>query len=440
MNGNDERGEGTAIMAKDRAQVLADMRYTIRSACWGAISQIMVKDSSVVIIFASLLGASEMTAVLSTSLQDIAICLFMLPLAALSDRLGIKRQIVMAIVVSTLALLGVAASPWAGRAAGSVMILALCVFSLAISAYTSAWFPLLENVVPAEERGLFFGRLRFSWQLVSAVFIFGSAWFVGRYASISRLQWVITAAALAGIVRIWYIMRIDLPPPCKVASEGSLLKSVRMALGNRQLTGFSIYLFFLYAAANGTMPVVYVFARNYLKLPDDLVVMLSAVTMVGLISGFLAGGRFVHHYGVKRVFLGSHIGFVLLNLMLLGVRGSGSVTAVVLGIILFFYGFLFAGASIAVSSQLLALAQPSNKAVSIAFGYIFYSGGLAISRVVASLALGSGLLAQEWQIGSVVFTRYHSLFLVFGIGVLYAMLLLVLIPGMVREVKRYPVT
>ena len=415
------------------------MRYAILSACWGAIPQVMVKDSSVIIIFASLIGASEMTAVLSTSLQDLALCLLMLPLAALSDRIGVKRQISVAILIGMMVLLGAACAPWAGRWAGTVLMLSLCIFSIALSAYTAAWFPLLERVVPTDERGLFFGRLRFRWQLVAAMFIFGSAWYVGRYASVGRLQIVIALAALAGLGRIWYVLRIPLKPVPATEGGGSpLLASVLSALGNRQLTGFGVYLFFLYAAANGTIPVVFIFARNYLKFADGLIVMMSAVSMGGLIAGFLFGGRFVQRYGCKGVFLGAHLGFACLNFLLLAIRGGGVLTVAALMLVLFCYGFLFACASIAVSSELLALAQPANKAVSIALGYTLYSGGLAISRVAASLALGSGILATEWSLGGLALTRYHSLFLCFGIGILYAMFLLVMIPGMVRDVNRYP--
>jgi len=245
------------------------MRYAIRSACWGAIPQVMVKDSSVIIIFASLIGASEMAAVLSTSLQDLAVCLLMLPLASLSDRIGVKRQIMAAILIAMVALLLAATAPWAGHGGGAVLLIALCVFAMAMCAYTSAWFPLLERVVPPGERGLFFGRLRFRWQLVSALFILASAWFVGKDASVTRLQMVIGLAALVGLGRIWYVSRIPLQPvPGLENNRIPLLESVRSALGNRQLTGFGVYLFFLYAAANGTIPVIFVFARNYLKLPD----------------------------------------------------------------------------------------------------------------------------------------------------------------------------
>lgn len=424
-------------LSGDTAKV--GMRYAILSTCWGAIPQVMVKDSSVIIIFASLIGASEMTAVMSTSLQDLALCLLMLPLAALSDRIGVKKQICIGIAIGMVMLLIAAASPLAGPWSGIVLLVALSVFSVAIASYTAAWLPLLERVVPVEERGLFLGRMRFSWQLVAALFIFGSAWFVGRFATVGRLQWVMIMAAVAGTGRIWYISRVPLLPlPPEERGGVHLWKSVHSALTNRALTGFAVYLFFLYAAANATMPVIFVFARNHLRLPDNVTVMLSGMAMAGLICGFILGGRFVHRYGCKGVFLTAHIGFACLNFALLAVRNPGYVSLVAIMSVLFLYGVLFACASVAVSSELFALAQPANKAVSIALGFSMYSGGLAMSRFAASLLLGSGLLSPHWTIAGITFTRYHSLFVCFGVGIIYAMLLLVLIPGMVCEVKRDP--
>ena len=204
------------------------------------------------------------------------------------------------------------------------------------------------------------------------------------------------------------------------------------------LVGFGVYLLFLYAAAGATIPVIFVFARNQLHLADGLVVTLSAVSMAGLLCGFRVGGRFVHRYGVKGVLLGTHLGFALLNIVLLTVHAAGTFPVVALGAILLTYGMLLACASIAVSSELLALASPANKAVSIALGYSLYAAGLGGSRALASLLLGSGILAEQWRVAGIAFTRYHSLFLVYGCGVFLAMGLLILIPTTTRNVARLP--
>lgn len=169
------------------AESRANMRFLIRSACWGAIPQVMVKDSSLFIVFAALVGAGDMVSVMCTALNDAVLCLLMLPFAMLSDRIGVRRQLVTAVCAGVGALLLAAASPWLGASGGGMLLLALALFAVAMSAYSAAWFPLLEQVVPPSERGLFFGRMRFSWQLVSAAFIAVSGLFIGRFATVGRL-------------------------------------------------------------------------------------------------------------------------------------------------------------------------------------------------------------------------------------------------------------
>lgn len=425
----------TAMMTKPPDQSRRDMRQAILSACWGAIPQAMVKDSSLIIIFASLIGAGEMASVLSTGVLDLA-GLLMLPFAALADRVGVKRQIIVAVWVSVAALLAASAAPWLGAAGGGVLLGMLALFAVAIAAYSAAWFPLLDEVVPPGERGLFFGRMRFAYQLLAALFLLAAGWFVGRYATVARLQLIIVVAALISLGRAVCIGSIQSTP--KPSAPMGFRTAFLAAVRHKPLTGFGIYLFFLYLAASATMPVVFVFARNQLKLADNATVLLSVVGMGGLILGFPLGGRLVHRYGVKGVLLATHIGFALLNFGLLGVRTPGPGAVATLVVILAAYGVLTSCASVALSTELFNLAPPTNKAVSIALGWSLYSVGIGVSRTFASLLLGSGLLAESWQVGGWICTRHHSLFLAAGVGVLLSMLLLVFVPGIVDRDERTP--
>lgn len=408
------------------------MRHAKLSSCYGAVAQVMVKDSSVFIIFAALLGAGEMISVMTTSLVDMGVALLMIPFAYLSDRFGLKRQSVTASLVTLGAMTLAAAAPWFGGAAGAVLVLSLSIFSVAISAHLAAWFPLLDGVVPPAERSVFFGHMRFLWQLVSAVFVFLSGWFVGRYATIGRLQIIILIGALGALGRAWHVSRItELPAPEMLNIRATLADILR----NRPLVGFSVYLFFLYATAGAAVPVVFVFCRNHLAMPDNMVVLLSAVSMAGLIVGYLFGGIFIKRYGAKPVFLAAHMFFGILNFMLLAAHKGSAGTFAFVSAIVFVYGFLFACASVGVSSELPALASPRNKAVSIAFGFSLYSAGIGFSRGATSLVLGSGMLAPAWTAMGVGFTHYHSLFLAFGCGVISVSVLLVLIPALVGPAR-----
>ena len=76
------------------------------------------------------------------------------------------------------------------------------------------------------------------------------------------------------------------------------------------------------------------------------------------------------------------------------------------------YSFTFASASIASTSEMMALATPGNKAMAMAFCGTFYYGGSGLSRLISSLVLGSGLLAPQWSIGAMRICHYQTLFLV----------------------------
>ncbi len=421
-------------MKVDKEEQRRSQRDAIAASCWGAIPQVMVNESSVVIIYATLLGAGEMVSVMTSSLQSVALCFLMVPFAFLAERVGKKKMILGAAAVGCVMLLMTASAPWFGGSAQWVLLGSLAIFAVTISAYTSAWFPLLDGVVPPEQRGLFFGRQRFAWQAVAAVFIFASGWAVGKQASVGVLQIIIAVAALGLLGRFWYVNDMK---ECDSRQRPAPWRTVwRDIVANRQLTGFSIYLFCLYGLANATVPVVFSFAKRHLMLADNLIVISSACVMGGLLVGYLAGGWMVHRRGVKPLFLIAHLAFGVLNLLLLTIHSNSWGAVAVMLTIITAYGFFLACASVAVSSEMLALASPNNKAMSIAFCYSLFAAGMGFSRFLASVILGSGILAPEWTCLGVTFTKYHSLFLVYGCGTVAVTVLLVLVPALTRDVQR----
>ncbi|MDD2707353.1 MAG: MFS transporter [Verrucomicrobiae bacterium] len=418
-----------------RQQEKRSQWHLIASACWGSLSGAMVHDSSIIILFATLLGAGEMISVCTTSLQDLSNCLLLMPLAYWVERVGKRRMIILSTWTGAVLLSLTAAAPWFGSGAKIVLIGSLALYAISNCAYTASWFPLLDGIVHEDERGRFFGIMRFTWQVVAGLFIFISGCWVGKDAPIGALQIIIAVAGLALLGRGWHVNCV-----CEIPVERMLnfKEMVRDIVANRPLTGFSIYLFFLYAAASATGPVLFVFAKTQLALPDNLVVIMSACAMGGLIVGFLAGGFFVQRYGVKRVFFLAHLSFALINFLLLLVTSNSWVCVAFMIFLITAYGFAFACASIAVSSEMLGLAPANNKAMSIAFCLSLYCAGQGASRFLASLILGSGILSPTWGGMGLTLTKYHTLFLFFGSGVLTAAILLMLVPAFVKDVRRLP--
>lgn len=250
------------------------------------------------------------------------------------------------------------------------------------------------------------------------------------------LQVIIAVAALMMLGRIWYMKVI--PDVTARKTLFGLRDRLRDVMANRPLQGFAIYLFLLYTAAGATIPITFLFAKTELALPDYQVVLMSVCSMGGSILGYLAGGVLVHRYGVKRIFLSAHLLFGIINLLLITVTGASLPAVIWLMILIGTYGFLTAGASVAVSSEILAVAPFNNKAISIAFCLSLYFGGSGCSRLLASLILGSGILSSHWAVFGITLTKYHSLFLFYGAGVMVASILLVLVPALMKNVQRLP--
>ena len=99
---------------------------------------------------------------------------------------------------------------------------------------------------------------------------------------------------------------------------------------------------------------------------------------------------------------------------------------------------MMAAASIAVSSEMLALSPANNKAMSIAFCQSLYAAGSGVPRMFASAILGSGMLASEWRLLGRPMTEYHSLFLFYGAAVILTCVLLILVPALIKGAQRLP--
>jgi Asp/Glu/hydantoin racemase len=62
--------------------------FAIMSACFGSLSAVMIRDSAVIILFAGILGASSMLAMATTALFGVMNCLFLIPAAYISAKVG----------------------------------------------------------------------------------------------------------------------------------------------------------------------------------------------------------------------------------------------------------------------------------------------------------------------------------------------------------------
>ena len=333
-------------------------------------------------------------------------------------------------MVSAFAYYMVVASPFlgGGRISVGIMIGMIVLYAYCNTGYVAGWFPMLDTFLLKERRSIFLSSMRFSWQLSSALFLLAAGFFVGRNPSLRQLQLVLLVGATIYLGRIFFISRI---PVYKVDKKGSygFKDGLQLALANKPLAGYSVYLFILNLAAYGTLPLSTIYLKRYLHAPDNIIVMISALNMVGMLLGSIGAGRIITRWGIKDTLLGIHITYALVNFSLFFIGEWNTVTGILIASLMMVYSFTFASASIASTSEMMALATPGNKAMAMAFCGTFYYGGSGLSRLISSLVLGSGLLAPHWSIGSMRICHYQTLFLVYSIMIVFAAMFLVVVPA-----------
>jgi MFS family permease len=387
----------------------------------------MIQDSAVIILFAGMLGAGSMLSMITTSLFGVMNCLFLLPAAYVAARTGYKKLILRVTYIGALIITLLALCPFLGEFAKYGMIVTLICFGILMTLYAAAWFPMLDEFLPKDDRSRFFGILRFSWQSCSVGFFFLCGLIMGKTPALWVLQTIIIVTAVALLGRSYYVNKI--PVREEDRKPLNFHYGLELVLTNKPLVGFSVYLAFLYLAAQGTVPLTYIYLKNYLHTPDNIVVIISSLALGGTIIGFLAAGRIISKIGVKKMLLSVHLSFALINFLLFAFSGASTISLIIITALLVCYGFFIATSSVAVSSEMMALANPGNKALAMAFCGSMCAAGLGSARVLSSVVIGSGILAPEWTIGSMKFSMFHTMYLGYGISILFVCVLLVIVPA-----------
>jgi len=390
------------------------MSFAILSSCFGAVSVATMRDSSVILLYATVLGAGEFFSMFTTAIQPLAIFLLVLPFAHLMERTRKKSIMMGSLLVCTVAFMGVAAAGFAGARGRCVMILCLTVFAAMMSIYTAGWMPLLRSLVPDRQAGRFFGRQRLSVQVVSTGFLLFTSLVVGSKASLPAIQLILAIAGFFVLGRLAFLSRI--PEMNSFSTAPSFLHSVQIALANKQLMRFSGYLFLLSFLSGSGIAVTFLFANRELAVPDSYLILLTLGANIGAIIGYGVAGRLCDRCPTGVLLLVCHLLFFLLNLCLFMMYRNTISTLIAIFVIVSVYGAAKAFLVVTASSGMFPLVGLDNPNIRIGLWYTFFAAGTSLSRILAGLLLNSGRLLRQWTLGRPQGTEYRVLFLIFALG------------------------
>lgn len=406
--------------------------YAYASSCFGGFADIMLESSAILILYLSVLGASNTLIMFSTGISGLMSMLLMIPMSGLVDRIGPKNAINITCSLACFAYLLMASAPFFGPETDQFIVLLGCLlFCLSKPLWTASWYPVLGDILKPEERGEFFGFMRFSYYILTGGVFFLVGICLGKRPPVWILQLVIGATGLLMLGRMFFISKIKTPEHC--CQHYDIKKAFKISIRNAPLVGFSVYIGFLSLAFSSIIPLTLIYMKNGLQYRADTVQTISSVGIAGCIFGYFFYGKIVRKIGMLSSQLLLHCACILIPLGLFVCRPS----VWLLGVFMFAANFCFACFSCMVSSEILALARPGNLTMANAFSQTYQMIGTASGRMGVSFLLGNGILSASWQCGSFTISRFQTIFLFCSGIAVFSLILVFSLPSMVPRHEDY---
>jgi len=283
------------------------IRNTILAQATGLILPQVLFQGGVISLLVLTLGGSEFeVGVIFTVFNLCAVAqLFAAPYvdAGSRKRILLVSLLVAAIDISLLFLIYPLDHLLSDSAALWFLVAVVFGYAVAVNVATSAWFPLLTEIVPARIRGRFFGRMRMIWQLTSFVVTLLSGWFLGSNPTLGRFYLVFTLGIVFHFTRLYFIRRLPDPPPPRTGRSESILRDLHRPLADVQFRKFLTFIFIVFGLNAATLPFVIPYLKVDLGFPSSLSVYASASIAFGSVLSLVWWGKLADRWGNRFVFL-----------------------------------------------------------------------------------------------------------------------------------------
>jgi MFS family permease len=413
------------------------MRAAIAGQTFGCLAATSFTNG-LLLLYLAKQGLGSASALLLLSLPSMIQPPLVLPLAFIADHTGRRRMLLRGAMVGGLgfAVLTAAAS-WTGTRAAVCAALGITLYAIGSAQLNATWYSLLSAVVPPTMRGSFFGTLRLTWQLAALGFGVACASLLAHDSSLRLLQGMFGVIAISLAIRSFLfrgIAELDRPE----ASGARLIDQVTESARSPGYAAFCCYVFLLTLVTANVAALLPLIERESIGFGDRLVLWMGNLLAFGSVVGFFLGGRLVDRVGTKPMFLICHGAF---GAIFVGVVARPFVPipeVIWLGALNAAYGVVMAGSSVAISTEMLALAPPTYRSVSTGLCNCLLLAGAGLAGLLSSAAIKLGVFSEHWTIGSATLSAYDTILLGNGVLVVLLIVTLGLVPSVMRKAEWTP--
>ena len=406
-------------------------------ACYtGCISEVMLDSSAIIIVYLSMLGANDMLVMLSTSFSGILGMLLLIPYASVISHIGMKKGSSIACFIGCSGFLLMALAPLFGRFQQYVAIIGCLIYCAQRSLYSAAWYPMLDTFLRPQDRGSFFGTMRYSYMIVSGVLFYFVGKLMGKEPPMLLMQIIIGIAGILVMGRMYCMLRFP-DNTLERTAKLNLRKSLGISMRNGPLVSYSVYACLISIAYTSLVPLTLLYLKNFVKLPAGQVQIFSTIGIAGSITGFFFYGYLFKKLKIKKLEFLVHFIFLTAALLLFALNKNMPGFIWMIGIVYFLSSYAASTFLCNNSTEMLALAKPGNKPMAMAFQQTYMNIGVSIGRTGTALILGANLLAPTWKLKGVTICNYQTLFLLYAVIAAVILILFPTLPAVVPKHKDF---
>ncbi|MCL4377615.1 MAG: MFS transporter [Actinobacteria bacterium] len=293
----------------------------------------------------------------------------------------------------------------------------LVIYLISNQIFSIAFMPTVTNLVPENERGVFFGRLRFFIMFLSLMLFYFVSKMLGKSPQYIEFFWIfLILAVLQAVAPAYFSKVIYSPRPPEETDKVNILEGLKIIFREKNLKRFFSLLFINTFLTGLVGPFLIPFLKLRLGLSDSFCILLQTITILGYALSVYAWGEINDKRGSRFVLFSSLLyapvfWFILANLDFF----PGQYISRILIVLYFFSGISNAGFLMAVTTRRMTLAPPSEK-------ISFYSNLMIFGEqfpMIISSPLAGFILQRNKNFTIGQYTIYPLLFIFTGFAGMY---------------------
>lgn len=218
-------------------------------------------------------------------------------------RIGAKQLMLRTWMMRNLIVIPLFCMPWVVRHAGMqagwhLLLLTTLGFCLMRAIGSGGWFPWLHEVVPDEQRGLYFSTEAASTQLINVGIILAQGLLLSGNPSVERFLCIYAVGIGAGLFSLKWMSRVPGGEGLgKIISLRESFAEYRMPLRDRGYVLFVATGSLCLSATSWFSSSCVLYMRDILHLPERNIMLVMSAGSLGVMLTIRAWGRYADHSG-----------------------------------------------------------------------------------------------------------------------------------------------